>query len=170
MKKIIILLGGPGSGKGTQAKKIAAKYNYTHISTGDLLRALASKQDIDPDEAKALAGMKSGKLVPDWLIYRLAFAAAEEPLNQGRGIVLDGAISNLDQAQMYQEYFVGKNLNAEVVVIEIAISDEESYLRLSSRRVCSRCGDYNGLGVLVRIDGSQNIDSVENQIAEVLNK
>ncbi len=65
MKKIIILVGVPGSGKGTQAKKLALKYNYGHISTGDLLRALDTDPNGDPEDKKKLEDMISGKLVSD---------------------------------------------------------------------------------------------------------
>ncbi len=140
MKKIIIFLGPPGSGKGTQAKKIAAKYNYGHISTGDLLRALEGSSSIAPDEDQALEEMRHGKLVPDWLIYRLTFRAIDRYLTEGQGAVLDGAIRNAEQAKAFQEFFEQRGLTSEVVVFEIAISDEESFKRLTSRRVCSQCG------------------------------
>src|SRR4051812_19361761 len=97
MKKIIIFIGPPGSGKGTQAKKIAEKYGYGHISTGDLLRSLAQSPSVEPDEAKAMEAMKKGALVPDWLIYRLAFKAAENYLHASQGVVLDGAIRTVPQ-------------------------------------------------------------------------
>jgi adenylate kinase len=141
MKKIIIMLGPPGSGKGTQAKLLAERFNYAHISTGDLLRNLLKQTDVEPDEAEALEIMKSGKLVPDWLIYKLAFAAADKALASGHGLVFDGAIRTVPQAKVYQEYFVGKNLQNEVLALEITLPDEESLVRLSNRRVCSSCGN-----------------------------
>ncbi len=141
MHKILIFLGPPGSGKGTQAKKLAAKYGYGHISTGDLFRALASDPSADPSDLQALEDMKSGKLVPDSLVYKLAFAAIERELTAGHGVVLDGAIRNLAQAQEFQKFFEEKKLTDEVLVIEIALSDEESYNRLANRRVCSVCGE-----------------------------
>lgn len=140
MKKIIILMGVPGSGKGTQAKKIAQKYNYGHISTGDLLRALDADPNGDQEDKKKLAEMKSGKLVSDELIYKLAFREMDKYLDSGRGIVLDGAIRNVEQAKKYQEYFVNKNLQNEVLVLEIKLSDETSFNRLTKRRVCKACG------------------------------
>ncbi len=139
MKKVIILIGGPGSGKGTQAKKIASKYNYGHISTGDLLRALDSDPDGDKTEKQALTDMKNGKLVADWLIYRLAFREINKYLDNNQGVVLDGAIRNVEQAQKYQEYFQDKNVVNEVLAIEIVLSDEEFFNRLTKRRVCNDC-------------------------------
>ncbi|MBI4993031.1 MAG: nucleoside monophosphate kinase [Candidatus Magasanikbacteria bacterium] len=140
MKKIIILMGVPGSGKGTQAKKIAKKYNYGHISTGDLLRALDTDANADPEDKKKLAEMKAGKLVADELIYKLAFSEMDKYLDTGKGVVLDGAVRNVEQAKKYQEYFVGKKLENEVSVIEVALSDESSYNRLTKRKVCPICG------------------------------
>lgn len=133
-------MGVPGSGKGTQAKKIAKKYNYGHISTGDLLRTLNADQNGDPEDKKKLADMKAGRLVSDDLIYKLAFREMDRHLDVGKGVVLDGAIRNVDQAKKYQEYFVGKKLEKEVVVIEVALSDESSYNRLTKRKVCPVCG------------------------------
>lgn len=141
MKKIIILLGVPGSGKGTQAKQIVIKYNYGHISTGDLLRALAENDNMPNEEKEALKNMKKGALVPDWLIYRLAFREISKYINNNQGVVLDGAIRNLKQAEKYQEYFINNNLANEVLVIEISLSDEESFNRLTKRRVCQNCGE-----------------------------
>ncbi len=222
------MIGPPGSGKGTQAKKIAAKYNYSHISTGDLLRALAGKSQLDPVEKEAVEQMKSGQLVSDKLIYQLVFGEIEKDIaaglpgvalaKSGRGVVLDGAIRNLEQAQGFQNFFKEKNLVAEVLALEIALSDKDSLGRLTKRRVCTACGEiipwlsstkklkicpkcggkletrqdddpkiikerivkqgnkalspiinfYKDLGVLVKIDGNQAIEAVENDISNVL--
>jgi len=141
MKKIIILLGVPGSGKGTQAKRLAEKYDYEHISTGDLLRALALDKKADPKEKQALEDMKTGKLVPDWLVYKLTFRAIEKQLKKGSGVVLDGAIRSLNQAQEFQKFFKEKKLEDEVSVVEVALSDEESLARLTKRRICAMCSE-----------------------------
>ncbi|MBI2437061.1 MAG: nucleoside monophosphate kinase [Candidatus Magasanikbacteria bacterium] len=140
MKKIIILMGVPGSGKGTQAKKMVAQYGYGHISTGDLLRALDTDENAPAEDKHMLVDMKAGRLVADTLIYKLAFAEIEKNLDAGKGVILDGAIRNLSQAQKYDEFFAEKNLSHEVLVIEMALSDETSYSRLANRRVCNACG------------------------------
>lgn len=141
MKKIIILIGPPGSGKGTQAKKIASKYNYGHISTGDLLRVLAADPNGEPAEKEALADMTAGRLVADWLIYRLAFREIDKYLGNNQGVVLDGAIRNVAQAKKYQAYFKDKGIEGEVIVLEVALTDEESFNRLARRRICQSCGE-----------------------------
>lgn len=139
MKKILIFIGPPGSGKGTQAKKIANQNNYAHISTGALLRARLESRDYPPDEARVLPEIREGHLVPDWLVYRLAFMEIEKQLRVKAGVVLDGAIRSLDQAKKFQEYFAANNLVKEVRVIHISLTDEESYDRLTKRRVCQDC-------------------------------
>jgi len=140
MKKIIIFLGVPGSGKGTQAKKIVSKYNYWHISTGDLLRALDKNEQADPEDKQMLADMKAGKMVADTLIYKLAFQEIKKYLDQGRGVVLDGAIRNREQAKTYQQFFQEQGVADEVDVIEIAITDEESINRALTRRKYAEMG------------------------------
>ncbi|KKW17620.1 MAG: Adenylate kinase [Candidatus Magasanikbacteria bacterium GW2011_GWA2_50_22] len=141
MKKILIFLGPPGSGKGTQAKKIAEKYNYGHISTGDLLRALQTKKKLTTEEKIALEQMKQGQLADDEIIYSLVFKEIDRYLKNGQGVVLDGTIRKVSQAQKFQEYFTAKKMADEALAVEIALPDEESFIRLAGRRVCSRCGE-----------------------------
>ena len=138
MKKILIFLGPPGSGKGTQAKKIAEKYNYGHISTGDLLRALQTKKKLTTEEKIALEQMKQGQLADDEIIYSLVFKEIDRYLKNGQGVVLDGTIRKVSQAQKFQEYFTAKKMADEALAVEIALPDEESFIRLAGRRVCSR--------------------------------
>jgi len=139
MKKILIFIGPPGSGKGTQAKKIANRNNYAHISTGALLRARLESGDYPPDEAKVLPEIREGHMVPNWLAYRLTFLEIEKQLKVKKGIILDGAVRSLEQAKVYQEYFKANKLDKKILVVYISLSDEESYDRLIKRRVCSSC-------------------------------
>ena len=133
-------MGVPGSGKGTQARKLVERYGVGHISTGDLLRALDKDPSADADDKQKLADMRAGKLVADDLIYKLGFAAMDKYLDADKGVLLDGAIRNVEQAKKYQEYFSSKNLADEVLVIEIALSDETSFNRLTKRKICTDCG------------------------------
>ena len=141
MKKILIFIGPPGSGKGTQAKLLANKFQYKHISTGDLFRALATDNNASEKEKQALEEMKAGKLVSDWLVYNLAFREIQKNLVAGVGVVLDGAIRNLKQAQEFQKFFTENNWENEVQVIEVSLSDEDAFNRLTKRRICAKCGE-----------------------------
>ena len=141
MKKILIFIGPPGSGKGTQAKLLANKFQYKHISTGDLFRALATDSNASEKEKQALEDMKSGRLVSDWLVYNLAFREIQKNLVAGVGVVLDGAIRNLEQAQEFQKFFMENNWENEVQVIEVSLSDEDAFNRLTKRRICAKCGE-----------------------------
>src|SRR3989344_3449908 len=190
MKKIIIMIGPPGSGKGTQAKKIAAKHGYIHLSSGDLLRSLAQKTELNSLEKEALEQMKSGQLVSDKLIYNLVFSEIEKNVSAGKGVVLDGAIRNLEQARGFQDFFKEKNLTGEVLALEVSLSDKESLTRLTKRRDLENRQDddpkiikeriakqgnkvlapiinfYKDLGVLKTVDGDQSIEDVEKDITK----
>ncbi len=141
MKKILIFIGPPGSGKGTQAKLLAKKYGYKHISTGDLFRALSEDETATEKEKQALEEMKSGKLVSDWLVYNLAFKEIKKNLESNVGVVLDGAIRSLEQAKEFQKFFEENNWGEEIQAIEVSLSDDESFNRLAKRRICSKCGE-----------------------------
>lgn len=194
MKKIIILLGVPGSGKGTQAKQLCDRYGYGHISTGDLLRALENDASADPADRQKLVDMKAGKLVADDLIYKLAFREIKKHLERGSGVVLDGAIRSVAQAEAYQEFFMDEGVADEVVAVEIALSDEEIWRRMESRLVAGagRADDnpsvmkqriteqgntalrpiaayYSHAKKLETVDGTQPIPAVARQIEDVLN-
>ena len=193
MKKIIIFLGVPGSGKGTQAKRIAEKYGYAHISTGELLRALENDPSAAVEEKQKIVDMKSGKLVADDLIYKLAFHAIEKNLEDWKGVVLDGAIRSVEQAKAYQNFFEKKSIARDVLVIEIHISDETIMERMKIRQASGvkRADDdpkvmkerihkqgnvalkpivdyYDSLSLLERVNGEPPIDDVEKEIARVL--
>lgn len=139
--KILILMGPPGSGKGTQAKKLAAFLNYQHLSSGDLIRALLSDPAAEPLEKAEAEKSRQGVLAGDWLIYRLVFREIEKFLAAGQGVILDGAIRNLTQAQEFVKFFTEKNLLPAVQVVWVALSDDEAWERLTKRRVCGACGE-----------------------------
>lgn len=141
MKKIIIFIGPPGSGKGTQAKAIARKYNYAHISSGDLLRHYELQSDIPAEDRKAIAAMHNGDLVPDWLVYKLVFKEILDHLEKESGVVLDGVIRTLHQAEDFEEFFADHHIAHEVLAIEIFLTDEESFRRMTMRKICVSCGE-----------------------------
>jgi len=194
MKNIIILLGIPGSGKGTQAMRLAEHYGYAHISTGDLLRGLQHRTDLDEELQEAVDTMLEGKLVKDAVVYRLGFEAIKDALETGTGVVLDGVVRNEAQAKRYQEFFKELGVLDHVQVIEIALADEDSFERLQARIASgyqSRPDDtpeilrerikvqgnaalapikafYEEQGLLAVVDGSQSMDSVEKDIQNIL--
>ncbi len=137
---IIILLGVPGSGKGTQAKRLKEQYGFAHISSGDLFRALDADPQANPEQKKMLADMKAGKLVSDRLVYDLVFAEIERQAENKRDMVLDGTVRSVDQAQKFDEFFEKKGLASMVRVVEFTMPDELSVLRLSKRKMCKACG------------------------------
>jgi len=135
-----MFFGPPGSGKGTQAKLLAASTGYRHISTGDLLRDLKTKSNLSNDEKIALSHMDRGELVPSYLIYKLAFAEIENALKNTPGVILDGAVRSLEQAREYEKFFEQNGWVVQVQALSINLTDEESFERLTKRRVCSKCG------------------------------
>lgn len=138
--KIIILLGVPGSGKGTQAKLLKDQYGFAHISSGDLLRALDADPQGNPEQKKMLADMKAGRMVSDSLIYTLVFDAIKRQAQTGKNMVLDGVVRSVDQAQAFDAFFIEQGLMDTVEIIEFTSSDETSFKRLTKRKICSQCG------------------------------
>jgi len=139
--KVIILMGVPGSGKGTEAQMLT-QYNskFVHISTGQLLRELENDPHADPADKALMQRIHGGEMAPDHLIYKIAFHAIEDALSQGKVPVLDGAIRSLVQAKEYERFFEEKGIADDVAVVEIAISDDLSLKRLTTRKICSNCG------------------------------
>jgi len=154
----IVLMGPPGAGKGTQAKRIAHKYNIPHISTGDMLReAVAAGNDLG---LKVGEIMEKGLLVPDTLMIGLV----KERLSRGdarNGFILDGFPRTVEQAGALDEML--EELDRKVDVVLLVNSSEEVVVdRISSRRVCPKCGKvYNLLTIKPRIDGLCDVDGSE---------
>jgi len=128
----IILLGPPGSGKGTQADLIEKKYGFPKISTGDLLREAV--REGTPLGKKAAMFMNKGQLVSDDIVIAMIKERIEEADCQA-GYVLDGFPRNLVQAHALEEI----DRNTSEVVIDIQLDEEELISRLQARRICSRC-------------------------------
>ncbi|MBU0546166.1 nucleoside monophosphate kinase [Patescibacteria group bacterium] len=146
MKKIVILIGPPGCGKGTQAKRLVAKFGYGHISSGELLRKMNKNPNLSTREKSLLRDVvEKGKLAPDELVFRLVVKKTEEYLKKGKGVIFDGAIRTLEQARAFTKYLKENNLAAEAVAVEIALTDKESYNRLIKRRMCKKCKEIVSL-------------------------
>lgn len=136
----LILLGAPGSGKGTQAKQLSKKYRYPQISTGDILRE-AVKEGTELGK-RAQKFMQAGELVPDEVILGII----EERLQEDdcrKGSIFDGFPRTLQQADGLE--LILKSLNSKLdLCISLEVSDDHIVARLTARRICARCGqDYN---------------------------
>lgn len=132
----LILLGPPGAGKGTQAKKIAAEFKLPHISTGDIFREAAGSGS---ELGVQLQGyMSAGKLVPDELVIKIVKERLLRP-DCGNGFLLDGFPRTLIQAKSLDEELAKENRKINKV-ISLTVDEEEVVKRLSSRRVCLACG------------------------------
>jgi adenylate kinase len=134
---IVILLGAPGSGKGTQSKRLAAKYGFTHLATGDIFRAEIALKT--PLGTKAQDYVKAGRLVPDDVVVEMV---AGKILRGGR-YMLDGFPRTVDQATALTDML--KRTGAAVnLVIYLTLPMAEAIRRVASRRVCANCGEvYN---------------------------
>jgi adenylate kinase len=135
MSKIIIFLGPPGAGKGTQAQLLKERNGFIQISTGDLLREAVKNQTELGKLAKKY--MDEGKLVPDDLIISLIKEKLQEYAD--KNIIFDGFPRTIPQAESLDNLLskLNKSINA---VILFKIEDEEVVKRLAGRRVCLSCG------------------------------
>jgi adenylate kinase len=183
----LLLLGPPGSGKGTQATRLAARLGVPHVSTGDLLRAAVAEGTPLGREAKAT--MERGELVPDAVVIGVAIERLARP-DAKTGFVLDGFPRTLAQAEALDAELarLGTKLDR---CLALRVDEEELVARLVARaRIEGRTDDneatirnrmrvyrtqtepliayYRGRGLLREIEGMGTIEEVERKIAEVL--
>ena len=136
----LIILGAPGSGKGTIAAELVKKYNILHISTGDIFRA--NIKDKTPLGIQAKEYIDRGDLVPDSVTIDMLEDRMSQPDCDG-GFLLDGFPRTIVQAEELDKLLAQKNVAVDAV-ISIVISDEEIKSRITGRRVCIACGaSYN---------------------------
>lgn len=132
-----VFLGGPGAGKGTQAKRLAAAAKVAHISTGDMLRAHVAQGSDLGKQAKGL--MDSGKLVPDDLIVAMVEDRIAQP-DAASAWILDGFPRTLPQAEALDRLLGSAPTRKLTHVVDFQIADAELKARLVGRRNCSKCG------------------------------
>jgi adenylate kinase len=128
----IVLIGAPGSGKGTQAEKISTKLDIPTISTGEIIRHAMRNET--PMGLKVKSYMDKGMLVPDDVVIEIVQHRISED-DCVNGYILDGFPRTINQAQ------IGDKLNIHIdKVLNIEVSDEEIIKRISGRRQCIECG------------------------------
>ena len=179
----LILIGGPGAGKGTQAKRIKETFGIPHISTGQILRDEVAKETELGNQVKGI--MERGELVADEVILDLIENRLKEP-DCKDGFILDGFPRTLEQAEGLEPILERRGVTSLKVLL-LEVSDEEIMNRLLSR---GRADDteetiknriqkfhdetvdaieyYGKRGDLVRINGEQGIDEVAAEIAATL--
>ena len=131
----LILLGAPGVGKGTQAKKLTFRFKIAHVSTGDILRAEINNGSVLGKKAEEY--VHSGKLVPDELIIDMI----REEFNSDKfknGFLMDGFPRTLEQAEKFSTLLAELDIKIDKV-INIAVDESEIIKRITSRIVCSGC-------------------------------
>ena len=146
----VIMLGAPGAGKGTQAKKIAEKYEIPHISTGDIFRANIKNGTELGNKAKSY--MDQGHLVPDELTCDLVVDRIKQA-DCKNGYVLDGFPRTIPQAEALKAALekMGETID---YAINVEVPDENIVNRMSGRRACLNCGaTYHIVSIPTKVEG-----------------
>lgn len=131
--KVIIFLGPPGSGKGTQAQEISRMEKMPHISTGDLFRENIRAETALGKQAKSF--IDKGQLVPNELVFDMLFSRVKQD-DCKRGYILDGFPRTKAQAEELMNRLKG----VKIIVFNLNVSDEDVINRLSGRLTCKACG------------------------------
>jgi adenylate kinase len=186
----LILLGPPGAGKGTQAKRLEERFGLAQLSTGDMLRAaVAAKTEVGK---KAEAIMARGELVPDEVVVGIIADRIEKP-DCAKGYILDGFPRNVTQAEALDKMLAGKGTKLDAVV-ELAVNDGILLSRIETRasetvggpraddnadalkkrlkvyheQTAPLIAYYSKKGALKSVDGMMDIDDVTRQLEAVL--
>ncbi|MCB1472580.1 MAG: adenylate kinase [Rhodobiaceae bacterium] len=189
----LILLGPPGAGKGTQAKRIEARYSAVQLSTGDMLRAAVAAKT--PVGLKAQPIMESGGLVPDEIVVAIIADRLDEADAQN-GFILDGFPRTVGQAEALDAMLKDKGISLDAVV-ELTVNEDELVKRMETRVAQTKAAGgqvraddnpeafrkrlvayreqtaplsdyYRTTGMLKPIDGMQEIDAVTSAIVTAL--
>jgi adenylate kinase len=139
MPKVVILLGPPGAGKGTQAVRLSSALGLPHVSTGDLLRENRAKGT--PLGKKAQESMDKGVLVPDELVLDMLFDRVGRP-DCAQGYVLDGFPRTLPQAEALARRLPS---STSACALNLSVPDASLLARITGRRTCPSCGNVHHL-------------------------
>lgn len=132
---IIILLGPPGSGKGTQAKILQKSFGFTHLSPGELLRTYEqSAKNISDNRKSELQKMHQGEMVSHELVYEIMFPLIEREVRQKHDIVIDGAIRSLEQVHGYMDFFQNLGVRENILAFWIEIAEQSAWDRIMLRK------------------------------------
>ena len=154
MSKIIVIIGAPGAGKGTQSRLLSEKYGYPHISTGDILREMARADT--PLGRKVKETMAAGLLVSDEILAEVIRTRTSQP-DCSNGYILDGYPRTIDQAHLLEE--LASQQGKQIRFARIVVSEEALLKRLTGRRACSKCGEiYNIYFNPPKVEGVCDLD------------
>jgi adenylate kinase len=184
----VLLIGAPGSGKGTQGQRLAELLGLRHIAAGDLLRKEVAEET--PIGRKVSGLLSSGELVPDEVIIDLVMPAVRDAVNNGNGYLLDGFPRSVEQAELVREIVDDEGHSADHAIYLDAPREELVRRILARAAVEGRSDDtaevvknrlqvfddetrplvayYEGRGVLRRVDASRNPEEVTEQIMAAL--
>ncbi|GBD11443.1 Adenylate kinase [bacterium HR23] len=155
--RVLVLLGPPGAGKGTQAVLLAQRLDLVHIATGDLLRE--HQRQGTPLGLQARSYMEKGLLVPDNLVIQMLLERLRKPDCLQRGCVLDGFPRTLEQARALDEA-LGPNGVERVVLVQV--SEGELVRRLGGRWICRTCQrPYHTVSSPPKVPGRCDVDGGE---------
>jgi len=154
MSKIIVMMGAPGAGKGTQARLIAERCGYPQISTGDILREMARADTPLGHEIKATQA--AGRLVSDEVLAEIMLARTSQP-DCRDGYILDGFPRTLEQTRLLED--IAKRQEKSILVLKVVVPRDSLMKRLTGRRTCTRCGEiYNIYLRPPRVEGICDLD------------
>ncbi len=139
MGNVIVIMGAPGAGKGTQSRLLSDKFSYPQIATGDILREMAQADSLLGQEIKdtlAAGNLVSDKVLADVILERTSRADCAS------GYILDGFPRTLRQAELLED--LAKRQGHEILLVRVTVHQEVLLKRLTGRRLCQVCGEiYN---------------------------
>lgn len=154
MSRVIVIIGPPGVGKGTQARLLSERYNYPQISTGDILRDMAQA---DTSLGRAIkATLASGKLVSDEILAEVIRARTAQP-DCDNGYILDGFPRTINQAHQLED--LAELQKKEIFLVRAKVHQEVLFKRLTGRSTCPKCGEiYNAYFRPSKVQGICDLD------------